>query len=98
MKKFTRTLGWFLFLSIRGLLLWVLVPVAALSWLCVHSWLQGATLRQSICWYEMNVNLVIARGLLRPFLGSEVRSARFVTLSQMGVLPPHKIHLLLTAI
>jgi len=98
MKKFTRTLGWLLFLSIRGVLLWLLVPFAALSWLCVHSWLQGATLRQSICWYEMNVNLVIARGPLRPFLGSEAGSGRFAPLSQMGALPPHKIHLLLTAI
>ncbi len=92
-----RTLGWFLFLAIRGVLLWILVPFAALSWLCVHSWLQRATLRQSICWYETNVNLVIARGLLRPFLGSDVRSGRFAPLSQMATLPPHTIHLLLTA-
>ncbi|AXL13370.1 hypothetical protein DXT68_15455 [Microbacterium foliorum] len=82
--------GWGLFLVIRGVFLWVLIPFATIAWLLVHSWAQGASLGQAICWYDGTFNLVLVKGLLRPFIGKEV-AAKFVGLSNMGAVVPYRI-------
>ena len=83
-------LGWVLFLVIRGIILWGLIPFASIAWLLVHCWAQKASLGQAICWYDQNFNLALVKGPLRPLIGQEV-DARFTGLSGMRNLATYKI-------
>lgn len=89
--KVIEAAGQILFLVVRGLMLWGLIPFAFLAWLLVHSWAQRASLRQATCWYDANVTLLLAKGLLRPQFKRSGR-VRFLGLSRMRGLPAHKIH------
>lgn len=96
--KLLSGIGWVLFLLIRGLALWVLLPFSVLAWLLIHSWAQRASVGQAICWYDQNFNLLLAKGLLWPLLATEIKGGKFVRLSQMGSLSTYKIRWLMTMV
>lgn len=88
--KFFQGLGWFFLLIVRGLALWVLIPMSFLAWLMVHSWAQRASLGQAISWYDGNFCLLLINGPLRPLVRLE-GEARFHAISQMRTLPPFRL-------
>lgn len=88
--KFANGLGWFLFLTIRGIALWALIPIATLAWLLLHSWAQKASIGHAICWYDRNFNLALVRGPLRPLIGLG-KSGSFVPLFKMRTMPTYRI-------
>jgi hypothetical protein len=59
-------------LAVRGVLLWVLVPFAAIWW--VAGWplwhRRGVRLGQLIGWCDLNLIAAIQRSMLRPFTRS----------------------------
>lgn len=62
-------LAWLCLLFIRGVLLWLVVPVATIVWLFGAYWFvrDGASLGQFLGWVDNNFLIVIERSLLRPF-------------------------------
>ena len=91
--KFVSGATWLLILFIRGLLLWALVPLAALAWLLVHNSMQDASPRQVICWYDSNPLAALAGGLFRFVVLPQYRPS-FVGLSAMRNVVPHKLMML----
>jgi hypothetical protein len=70
-----QTIAQLVFLCIRGLLLWVLIPAGFLIWLFVapyRAWLRRPFLgpMRFATWLDLNVGAAIARVVLRP-LGRE---------------------------
>lgn len=72
MNTLSRT-GWLLVLLVRGLALWILIPFASLAWLFLHSWIQKASPRQALCWYDTQLTLGLARGPFRLMIAPEHR-------------------------
>lgn len=66
---------------IRSVLLWILVPVAAISWIVLY-WITKASLGACLGWFDMNLNALIQRVLLRPFIRHP--PASWVAMSQMA--------------
>lgn len=87
MNALSRT-GWILVLLVRGLLLWILIPVAFLSWLLIHSWAQKASRRQALRWYDAHLTLALARGPFRLRIAPEYR--RFDRIPMMATVEPRK--------
>ena len=60
---------WLSLLTVRGILLWLIVPISFLVWIVGALWLipKGATLGRFLGWVDSNFVLVIERTLLRPF-------------------------------
>ena len=56
-----------LILMIRGVLLWIVIPVATLFWI-VSFWTTKASLGACLGWFDLNLNALIQRVLLRPFV------------------------------
>ncbi len=83
-----------LLLFVRGFVLWFLIPFSVVAWLLVHSWAQKARLRQAICWYDMNLFVLLMLVPFRPALryatGGKVRFGR---ISEMRVLETYRIGL-----
>lgn len=88
--RFMNRIGWFTVLMLRGLLLWILIPYAFLTWSLVHVWRQKASLKQSISWYDRNMMVAIINGPFRFLLQTDQR-LRFVRLVDMGSIDPHVI-------
>lgn len=65
-------LGVFLMLLLRGFLLWVVIPVAAVSWVVLGP-ITTAPLGACIGWFDLNLMALLTRILLRPL----VRHSRF---------------------
>jgi hypothetical protein len=69
-------------LLVRGLLLWLVIPIASLVWLVLCVWLlrKGVGLRQFLGWVDLNSVAFLQRSILRPFVPSpaacRTRSAR----------------------
>lgn len=80
-----------LLLSMRGLLLWVLIPFAFLAWLFVHCWAHRASLRHAVAWYDMNMSVLLINGPLR-FMIPTANRPRVVGISRMGE-GSHRVHL-----
>jgi hypothetical protein len=61
-------LGGFVLLLIRGILLWVVVPVATCVWLVVALRLRrrGVTLGRFLGWIDLNLVACLQRTILRP--------------------------------
>ena len=55
-------------LTIRGVLLWIVMPVGFVAWLFFHSWIQRAALGECLAWYDVNLIAFLQRVLLRPFI------------------------------
>ncbi|GAA3517886.1 hypothetical protein GCM10022234_11660 [Aeromicrobium panaciterrae] len=74
--------GSLLVLVLRGFLLWVVVPVAAVVWLVAarpHR-KRGVTFVQYLGWVDLNLIAFLQRGPLRPVVR---RPARFVPSTDM---------------
>ena len=69
-----------LILMIRGVLLWIVVPVAAISWIVLFG-MTKASLGSCLGWFDLNLNALIQRALLRPFIRNP--PASWVALSKM---------------
>lgn len=56
-------------LFIRGVLLWLLVPLGFVVWVLGAVWLigRGATLGKFLGWLDSNFIIILERTLLRPF-------------------------------
>lgn len=63
-------IGALLLLFVRGVLLWLIVPVGFLIWLLTF-W-RGASCGQVIGWVDWNCIAAIQRTLVRPFLPSRL--------------------------
>ncbi|MGO4489399.1 hypothetical protein [Microbacterium sp. 2RAF4] len=90
MNALSRT-GWVLVVLVRGLLLWVLIPFAFLSWLLLHSWAQKASRRQALCWYDAHLTVALARGPFRLMIAPDNR--RFDRIPRMATVEPRKTSL-----
>jgi hypothetical protein len=88
--SFVEGAGWLLFLVIRAVALWVLIPLASLAWLVAHVWLQRASIAQAVCWYDRNFSAAVAKGMALPFADNGKR-VEFARLSQMTELPTYRI-------
>ncbi len=53
-------------LVLRGILLWVVVPLAALAWLVSFNWLRGVSAGQFLGWIDLNLIAFLSRSILRP--------------------------------
>ena len=69
-------LGWLALLTIRGLLLWFLVPGSFVVWLLGAIWFvpRGATLGRFLGWIDINFILTIEETILRPFFPEPTHS------------------------
>lgn len=81
--------GWFAILCARGLLLWIVLPFAFLAWMLVHIWVQHATLKQALAWYDGILFAVLTQGPFRLMVPAP-RRVRFVGPSGMREIVPHK--------
>jgi hypothetical protein len=54
-------------LVIRGVLLWIAVPVAVIAWAVIF-WMTKARLGACLGWFDLNLNALIQRVILRPFI------------------------------
>jgi hypothetical protein len=61
-----------LLLAIRGVLLWLLVPLALLWWVVAWPVLRRRSVRlaQLLGWADLNLVAAIERSILRPLIGS----------------------------
>jgi hypothetical protein len=93
--KLVGGVAWFLLLCVRGLALWLVVPLSVVGWLLLHWWAQRATIKQAMCWYDQNLwallILVPFRVLMRVDAG--LRSLRLLRLSEMRTLETYRIWL-----
>lgn len=91
--KIANGIGWLAVLLLRGLVLWFLIPFAFIAWVLVHSTVQRASLRQSLCWYDRNFIIVLINGPFRPLIATDPRP-RCSRMSEMSSLKPHSMSLL----
>ena len=63
-------LGGVLILLARGLLLWVVVPVATLAWMVAFPWLhrRGVRFLQYLGWIDLNLIAFLQRFVFRPLV------------------------------
>lgn len=87
--KFFNGLGLLLFLLVRGIALWILIPFTFLAWFLIHSWAQRVSIGQAVSWYDGTVSLLVIRGPLRPLIRVETEP-KFLGISHMGTLPPFR--------
>ncbi len=61
-------------LCLRGVLLWVIIPVATLVWLPASVWLRrrGVKLGQFLGWVDLNLIAFLERTILRPLFRSAI--------------------------
>jgi hypothetical protein len=79
-------------LSIRGVLLWAIVPLATCAWLLLSLWLlrKEVGLGRFLGWVDLNLVAFLERSILRPFVRT---SAPWVPVNAMpGV--EHRIRLI----
>lgn len=70
-----------LLLLIRGILLWLLIPIAVLMWIVLHSWGQNSSLGACVGSYDINMCAALQRSLLRPLIPDP--TVDYVPLSKM---------------
>ena len=56
-------------LTVRGVLLWLVLPLGCVAWVLVAPWLRkrGVKFGQFLGWIDINFMVLIHRSLLRPF-------------------------------
>lgn len=62
-------IGRFLLLIVRGLLLWIVVPIGFVAWGVSLPWQlkRKVALGQFLGWLDSNMLIIIERSILRPF-------------------------------
>ena len=63
-----KPIGGLLVLTIRGFLLWLIVPLGWVAWILASPWLfkRRVSVGQFLGWIDINLIVLIQRGLLRP--------------------------------
>lgn len=63
-------------LILRGLLLWVLVPVGFIAWILMSPWLlhKGVGPAKFLGWLDSNFTVLLERSLLRPWFPKPTHS------------------------
>ena len=84
--------GGLLLMFIRGILLWLVIPIAFLAWVLVHGWAQHTRLRHALAWYDFNTVSLLMNGPLRLMFRAEQRPP-FVGVSHMGKGEWHRVSL-----
>jgi len=90
--KFLTGVAWLAILFIRGVALWVLIPLAWLAWLVVHAWTNDASPTQVIAWYDLNFIVALAKGPFRVLIPAGSRP-RFVGLTEFAASGRHRVSL-----
>lgn len=85
-----KELGQLVLLIVRGLLLWALVPLAALAWIVLGP-LTGAALGACVGWVDLNLTALLHRIVAAPITGEP--SPRLVPLARMATTE-HRFSLL----
>jgi hypothetical protein len=77
-------------LFLRGILLWLVVPVATISWLVLWIGLRrrGVSLGRFLGWVDLNLVAALSRTVLRPLFRNP---ARWVPVSDMPQVT-HRVH------
>lgn len=57
----------FIILTIRGVLLWLVIPMGFVAWLAYFWWAQSASLGQCLGWFDLNL-LALLQRVLRRFI------------------------------
>ena len=65
----------FVLLTVRGVLLWVVLPLGCAAWVLVTPWLhkRGIKFGQFLGWIDINLIVLVQRSLLRPFTAKQRR-------------------------
>jgi hypothetical protein len=52
-------------LTLRGFLLWLIIPAGVVAWLTYFWWARSASLGQCLGWFDYNLIALLQRGLRR---------------------------------
>lgn len=64
--------AWVLLLTLRGLLLWIVIPLGALAWLVSVAWTRRS-LAVFLRWSDINLIALLESTILRPIFPQPVR-------------------------
>jgi len=82
-------------LVVRGLLLWILIPLGFVLWLLVFSWTARVGPGAFLGWLDLNLLAALQRVLLRPVSGQlPMPRVEFVPLRRLQSVS-HRVHLAL---
>jgi hypothetical protein len=72
MHRGVRGVGGLLLLFVRGLLLWIVVPIGFIAWAATCPWQikRKVALGQFFGWIDSNMIIAIERSVLRPFFAA----------------------------
>lgn len=76
-------------LLVRGILLWIFIPIGFALWLLVFSWTARLGLGEFLGWLDLNLIAALHRVMVRPFNGSRVE---FVPVGLIQTVT-HRIHI-----
>ncbi|GAA1822512.1 hypothetical protein [Agromyces salentinus] len=80
-------------LVLRGLLLWILIPLGFVLWLVIFGWSARVGLGTFLGWLDLNLTAALQRALGLPVRGKgSKRSAEFVPMRLMQSVK-HRIHI-----
>jgi len=87
-----RFVGALVLLTVRGLLLWVVVPLGVVAWplVVVTSRKRGVRLGQFLGWLDLNLTSAIQRTVTRPFFQAPIPWTPFDAAASLT----HRIRLL----
>ncbi|MFF2271260.1 hypothetical protein ACFVTX_03250 [Agromyces sp. NPDC058136] len=85
-----KELGQLVMLLVRGLLLWVVIPLAAVSWVALGP-ITTASLGACIGWFDLNLYVLLQRVVVRPL--TQEAALAWVPLAEMKTTE-HRITLL----
>lgn len=68
----------------RGLYLWVLIPAAFLAWISIHAWRQKSSFGECLGWYDWNIFVFLATGLVGVRAGKYIPNVRYAGLADMS--------------
>lgn len=79
-------------LAVRGILLWIFIPLGFLLWLLAFSWISRVGLSAFLGWMDLNLLAALQRVLLRPVTKeSSMPRIAFVPLTRLDSVR-HRIH------
>jgi hypothetical protein len=82
-------------LAVRGLLLWILIPLGFVLWLLVFSWTGRVGPGAFLAWLDLNLLAALQRVLLRSASGQPpMPRVEFVPLRRLQFVS-HRVHLAL---
>lgn len=68
-SSFAGVLGGLILLLVRGVLLWILIPLGFIAWIVTApmAFRRAVTLGQFLGWLDSNLIVLLQKSLLRPF-------------------------------